>query len=239
MIRVKICGITNWDDAAEAVELGADALGFVMAPSPRRIEPEQGRAIIDRLPPFVATVGVLVAGPLDGAIARLTESGCRIAQLHGDWPPEASAALRPWPVIRAVKVRAADDLAHLQVDDAAAILLDAYQDGLEGGTGTTFDWTLAQAASVRGKPIILAGGLTADNVAEAVRTVRPYAVDVSTGVESAPGRKDPEKIRRFVQAARAASETAGDHLHLVGRSRAPRRERPDQTNLGDRSRAAR
>jgi len=210
MIRIKICGITNWDDAAEAVELGADALGFVMAPSPRQIEPQQARTIVDRLPPFLATVGVLVAGPLDDAVAKLTQSGCRIAQLHGEWPSEVWARLRPWDVIRAVNVRGEDDLARLRVSDAAAVLLDTYHEGLQGGTGVTFDWSLAQAASVSGKPIILAGGLTADNVAEAIRTVRPYAVDVSTGVESAPGRKDAEKMRRFVQAARAASETIGD-----------------------------
>jgi len=216
MIRIKICGITNWDDAAEAVDLGADALGFVMAPSPRQIEPKQARAIIDRLPPFLATVGVLVAEPLDDAVAKLTESGCRIAQLHGDWPSEVWAALRPWPAIRAVKVRAADDLAHLEVGDAAAVLLDAYREELEGGTGTTFDWTLAEALPVSDKPIILAGGLTPDNVVEAIKTVQPYAVDVSTGVESAPGRKDTEKMRRFVEAARAADKTIGD------RSRAAR-----------------
>jgi phosphoribosylanthranilate isomerase len=216
MIRVKICGITNWDDAAEAVELGVDALGFVMAPSPRQIEPRQARAIIDRLPPFVATVGVLTSEPLDGAVARLVDSGCRIAQIHGDWPPETWAAMSAWPVIRAVKVRTGEEIAAADLGEAAAVLLDAYREGLEGGTGTTFDWALAGGARAAGKPIILAGGLTPENVAEAISTVRPYAVDVSTGVESAPGRKDAEKMRRFLWAARAAGEAIGD------RSRAAR-----------------
>ena len=210
MVRIKICGITNWDDAAEAVELGADALGFVMAPSPRQIEARQARAIIERLPPFVATVGVLVAEPLDSAVARLGESGCRIAQIHGDWPPEIWAALSGWPVIRAIKVRSGDDIAETQAPDAAALLLDTYQEGLEGGTGTTFDWALAEGARAIGKPIILAGGLTPENVAAAISLVRPYAVDVSTGVESAPGRKDAEKMRRFIAAARAAGQVMGD-----------------------------
>jgi phosphoribosylanthranilate isomerase len=210
MVRIKICGITNWDDAAEAAELGADALGFVMAPSPRQVEPEQARAIIDRLPPFVATVGVLVAEPLDSAVARLAASGCRIAQLHGEWPPEVWTAMHAWPVIRAVKVRSGDDIVEADPGEAAAILLDAYREGLEGGTGATFDWALAHGARAAGKPIILAGGLTSDNVAQAISTVRPYAVDVSTGVESAPGRKDAEKMRRFIEAARAAGQAIGD-----------------------------
>lgn len=210
MVRIKICGITNWDDAAEAAELGADALGFVMAPSPRQVEPKQARAIIDRLPPFVATVGVLVAGPLEDAVARLAASGCRIAQLHGDWPPEVWAAMRVWPVIRAVKVRIGEDIEEADLGDAAAVLLDAYREGLEGGTGTTFDWAFADGARAAGKPIILAGGLTPDNVAQAIGTVRPYAVDVSTGVESAPGRKDADKIRRFIAEARAAGQVVGD-----------------------------
>jgi phosphoribosylanthranilate isomerase len=233
MIRIKICGITNEEDAAAAVELGADALGFVMAPSPRRIEPARARAIIERLPPFVTTVGVLVAEPAESAVAKLGESGCRVAQLHGDWPREARAALRGWPIIRALKVRTADDLAGWEGDDAGALLLDAYRDGLEGGTGEAFDWTLARAADLGGRPIILAGGLTPDNVAEAVATVRPYAVDVSTGVEREPGRKDRDKMKRFMDAARAAGaglspaadtdDPLGDARHLTGdRSHAAR-----------------
>jgi phosphoribosylanthranilate isomerase len=187
-----------------------------MAPSPRQLEPRQVRAIIERLPPFAATVGVLVAEPLDEAVAKLTDSGCRVAQIHGGWPTGVWEAMRSWPVIRAVKVRAAEDIAQTDCSEAAALLLDTYCEGLEGGTGLAFDWTVAQGARLGGKPLILAGGLTPENVAEAIATVRPYAVDVSSGVESAPGRKDAEKMRRFVEAARAAGELIGD------RSRAAR-----------------
>jgi phosphoribosylanthranilate isomerase len=216
MVRVKICGITNWEDAAAAVDAGADALGFVMAASPRQVEPAQARAIIDRLPPLVTTVGVLVAEPPASAAAKMNESGCCVAQLHGEWPTGAAAALRTWPIIRAVKVRSAADVEGIDAAGCAAVLLDAYREGLEGGTGASFDWALARDAAVIGKPIILAGGLTRENVAEAIATVRPYAVDVSTGVEAEPGRKDHDRMRRFVEAARGAAERLGDHSRVAG-----------------------
>jgi len=204
--RVKICGITRWEDAQLAVELGASALGFnFYAPSPRYILPEAAKAIILRLPPLVTAVGVF-ANEIDGAhvaaIAR--EAGVEAVQLHGPGFPKDDGALASFQMIRAVAVRNGSKVEDLTFSCAGAYLLDAYEPDLHGGTGKTFDWTLAREAKKYGL-IILAGGLTPENVNQAIREARPYAVDVASGVESSPGKKDPAKMRAFF-----AAVTKGD-----------------------------
>jgi phosphoribosylanthranilate isomerase len=204
MIKVKICGITDPRDARQAAACGADALGFVFYPqSPRVISPEAARAIIAALPPFVAAVGLFVNE--DPARIREIASFCGLdtLQLHGD-EAAAGCLFPPYRVIKALRVRDEKSLAGLEAWPVSALLLDAWRPDSYGGTGHTFDWSVA-ARSARGCPLILAGGLTPENVAEAVRTVRPYAVDVSSGVESAPGRKDPGKVAAFIRAAKGAA----------------------------------
>lgn len=195
-VRVKICGITIREDALLAAELGADALGFIFAPSsPRYLSPEAARAIVDTLPPFVTPVAVMVNEPLARVEEILTLSGCRVAQLHGDTPTDLLAALA-WPVVQAVSVAVAEDLAPLsRYPHARAFLLDTKVAGQHGGTGQTFDWTLARQARGAGKPIILAGGLNPDNIADAIAVAQPDAVDLSSGVEREPGKKDHARLR--------------------------------------------
>jgi len=190
MTKVKICGITNLEDALFAAEAGADALGFVFyAKSPRCIAPDRAREIILRLPPFVTKVGVFVNEELDRVTELMAHCSLDYAQLHGDEPPEQVAALA-LRVIKAVQVRSAADIERLAQYQAVAYLLDTYHPTKPGGTGETWDWELAAAAKQYG-PVILAGGLIPENVGEAIERVHPYAVDVSSGVEAAPGIKDP------------------------------------------------
>ena len=207
MIRVKICGVTTVEDAEFALEAGADALGLNFVPgTPRCLEVAQAREIGDALPPFGTRVGVFVNEPPERVmeVARLV--GLDAAQLHGDESPEDCRWLieRGLRVIRALRVKGPETIAQIDVFPDCAILLDAYVKGALGGTGETFDWELArQAADAR--PIILSGGLKPENVGEAVRSVQPYGVDSSSGVEGAVlGRKDPERVLGFIQNARAA-----------------------------------
>ncbi len=202
-VRVKICGITNVRDAHRALDLGADALGFVFYPkSPRRVSPAMARKIISTLPPFVTTVGLFVNEHIDTVRNIRRESGIDLLQLHGDESPETVSALGP-DVIKAIRVKDMASVTHLEVyAPVRALLLDAHSDAAYGGTGLRFDWQLAKF--VEG-PMILAGGLTPDNVAEAVRLTQPYGVDVSSGVESEPGRKDPAKLKTFIDNAKGAS----------------------------------
>jgi phosphoribosylanthranilate isomerase len=200
--RVKICGITTWDDARLSVDLGASALGFnFYPPSPRAISPADAWNIIRRLPPFVEAVGVFVnwPPPVVDALARALR--LHTVQLHGGETPEEVAALTPaHRVIKAVKVGRGFRPAGLaRFRRADGILLDGFAPGLHGGTGRTLDWKLARAARRYGR-IILAGGLTPENVAEAIRVARPYAVDVASGVEARPGRKDPARLRALFAA---------------------------------------
>lgn len=198
-VRVKICGVTRLDDALAAVRLGADALGFNFWPrSKRYLPPAEARAIVRRLPPFVSAVGVFVDPTREEVLRAVDVSGIGIAQLHGDEPPELCVSL-PCPVLKAIRVADAHALAQLASYDVRGFILDAPGPGYGGG-GVTFDWSLV-AEIAREMPIVLAGGLTPENVAEAVRAVRPWAVDVASGVESAPGAKDEEKMRRFIEAA--------------------------------------
>ncbi len=201
-LKVKICGITRLEDALAAVRLGADALGFNFWPSSKRyLPPEQARAIVRRLPPLVTAVGVFVDPTRDEVLRAVAASGVVMAQLHGDESPELCLSL-PVPVLKAIRIADARSLAALASYDVRGFVLDAPSPGY-GGSGRTFDWSLV-AEVAREMPIVLAGGLTPENVAEAVRAVHPWAVDVASGVESAPGVKDLEKMRRFVERAKEA-----------------------------------
>jgi len=204
--RVKICGITSAADALHAIRCGADALGLVFyAKSPRCLSPEQARTIIGELPPFVTAVGLFVNQRAE-EIRRIFEfCGLDAVQLHGDEAPE-DCRLAPLRVIKALRVRDEASLADLDQYPVNAVLLDAWSPDSYGGTGLTFNWQLA-ARAAKTRHIILAGGLTPENVAGAVRAVRPYAVDVSSGVESAPGRKDRQKVAAFIRNAKQAMES--------------------------------
>ena len=201
MVRVKICGITSVEDALTAVAAGADALGFVFhEPSPRHLFPEQAAAIIRALPPFVQAVGLFVNAPLDYVNATCELSRLDLVQLHGEESPDycSQVARR---VVKAFRVKDISSLEPMKQYRVAGYLLDAYSPSAHGGTGLTFNWQTALLANQYG-PIILAGGLSPDNIRQAVATVAPYAVDVSSGVEAAPGRKDPELVRAFIARAK-------------------------------------
>ncbi|MBI5386796.1 MAG: phosphoribosylanthranilate isomerase [Verrucomicrobia bacterium] len=201
-VRVKICGITSRDDAMRAVEAGADALGFMFyAPSPRAVSARVAADIVRALPPLIAKVGVFVNSPADEVRRAIAACGLDTLQFHGDEPPEfcAQFALK---VVKAFRVRDAESLKPLASFETAAWLLDSFVAGQRGGSGAKFNWDLALEAKKLGRPIVLAGGLTPENVADAVRHVQPFGVDVSSGVESAPGRKDAARMRAFIAAAK-------------------------------------
>ncbi len=203
--RIKICGITNLADARLAVELGADALGFIFyRPSKRYMPVAEAVKICKALPPFVTKVGVFVNESAVG-IATVIEA-CRLdaVQLHGEESPVFCRQLQlPVKIIKAIRMRDVDSLRSAAEYDVDALLLDTYTVEQRGGTGQTFDWTLArQAKTLLRPPIILSGGLTPENVDAAIRQSEPFAVDVASGVEIEPGRKDPEKLRRFFKACR-------------------------------------
>ncbi|WP_238067447.1 MULTISPECIES: phosphoribosylanthranilate isomerase [Pseudomonas] len=203
-VRSKICGITRIEDALAAAEAGADAIGLVFyAKSPRAVDVRQARSIIAELPPFVTTVGLFVNASRCELNEILEVVPLDLLQFHGDeTPQDCEGYHRPW--IKALRVRPGDDLeAACQLyAGARGILLDTYVPGVPGGTGEAFDWSLVPARL--SKPIILAGGLSADNVGQAIAQVRPYAVDVSGGVEQAKGIKDAAKIEAFMRAVKQA-----------------------------------
>lgn len=201
MVKVKICGITNLEDALVAIDAGADALGFVFYPkSPRHVFPEQAAAIIRLLPPFVQTVGLFVNETLETVNETADLCGLDIVQLHGDETPEFCHSVRR-RVIKAFRVKAITCLEPMQQYQVNGFLLDAWSPSAFGGTGRTFNWEVA-ACVAKTNRIILAGGLTPDNVAAAVQQVRPYGVDVSSGVESSPGKKDSQLVQAFVRLAK-------------------------------------
>jgi phosphoribosylanthranilate isomerase len=202
-VRVKICGVMTSEIAAVAAEAGADAIGLVFAPSRRRVTIEQASAIVAELPPFVAAVGVFVDMPADEVETTARGLPLDAVQLHGDEPPEMCSLLRRQGirVIKAVRVADRVDVDLLdRYRSAAALMLDTHVDGLAGGSGRAFDLEAARGLSDR-FPLILSGGLTPDNVGRALDIVRPYGVDVSSGVET-DGRKSPEKIRQFIERVR-------------------------------------
>ena len=208
MIAVKICGITNEEDALVAVEAGADALGFIMyRKSPRYVDAAMAKRIIARLPPFVVPVGVFVneeAGVVRDLVDRC---GFGLAQLHGDEPAAYCQDLGR-PAMKAVRLKDRGTFLALAEFHGRAnvrgFVVDAFSDQAYGGTGQTVDWSLA-AEVARSSPVLLAGGLTPDNVADAIRAVHPYGVDVSSGVEASPGKKDRAKVRAFIQTAKLVS----------------------------------
>lgn len=205
MFRVKVCGITNLEDALLSAEAGADALGFNFWPrSKRYMEPDAAAAIIAQLPPSVTPVGVFVDEELDSIETVARRTGVRGVQLHGDESPETASALvaQGLPVLKAFRVGKGFRPESLQrYKNVAGFLLDADVQGEKGGTGRTFDWSQAKAARRYG-PILLAGGLTVENVSAAIRQAEPFGVDVCSGVEQAPGRKDHRQLREFVRLAK-------------------------------------
>lgn len=206
MVRVKICGITNWADARSSVGAGADALGFnFYAKSPRYISPADARAIIRRLPRNVLTVGVFVNEPFGTILKIARKTELNLLQLHGEESPDEVRRLGQYrPVLKAFRVDNGFKLNRLaRFREASAFLLDGYDVRLRGGTGRMFDWRVGRAARKYGA-IIIAGGLTPENVGEAIATVEPFAVDVCSGVEASPGRKDPARIQEFMRAMAGA-----------------------------------
>jgi phosphoribosylanthranilate isomerase len=202
-VNVKICGITNLTDACTAVRLGAGAIGFIFAPSPRRIAPQTAREIIRALPPFVKTVGVFVNEAPASIRKVINDCGLDLVQLHGDESPALCDQLMPY-TIKALRIK---DQSSLQTGQAyhgkvRALLLDTYSKEKAGGTGKTFDWELAIKIKKQGSPIILSGGLAPANIAAAIHIVRPYAIDVNSGVEERTGKKSPALIRDLMENVR-------------------------------------
>jgi phosphoribosylanthranilate isomerase len=202
-VKVKICGITNVEDGIAAAKAGADALGFIFyEQSPRYVAIEKAATIIRDLPPMIVKVGLFVDAEEEVVYRAIRECGLNLLQFHGAESPEYCVQFGLMSM-KAFQVRDAESLARLSDFKTDAWLLDAYSPGKLGGTGETFNWDLAIEARKLGRPIFLAGGLTPENVAEAVRHVEPYAVDVSSGVEASPGKKDHGKVKAFIDAAKA------------------------------------
>jgi phosphoribosylanthranilate isomerase len=203
MLKVKVCGITNPEDGAFAAEVGADAVGLVFAESPRRVVAEEARKITRALPDDVLKVGVFVDEEPETVLRIAAEAGLDYAQLHGDEAPESVTFLQEGgiKVIKALRMRDASALEALQRYDADLFLLDAYSKKARGGTGERFDWGLAKALKHCGN-ILVSGGLAPENVREAVGLFEPYGVDASSSLEDTPGKKNKERVRRFVSAAK-------------------------------------
>ena len=200
MTKIKICGITNYDDAVMAADLGADALGFIFASSPRKIDTDKAMEIIKKLPPFVKSVGVFVNENIKKIIDITEYCDLDNIQLHGDESPEICRRLMP-RAIKSVKIRdnsLPEDYAEYK-GKVKAFLLDTYSDKVAGGTGKTFNWDVALNFKKMGVPVILAGGLNPLNIREAIEKVKPYAVDVSSGLEERPGKKDHSLMKKLFE----------------------------------------
>ncbi len=207
-MKVKVCGITSYDDAAMVLNQGVDALGFNFFPrSPRYISPDDARSIIRRIPPFVVTVGLFVNVARQDQVSEMARiAGVQVLQLHGDETPEYCSGLVDWPLIKALRIGKSEIPENLEEYPVRGFLLDVKDDTLFGGTGKSFDWDIAKGIR-RIRPIILAGGLRPDNVREAIRIVEPYGVDVCSGVESAPGKKDAGRLIEFMNEVRNANHS--------------------------------
>jgi len=209
MVKVKICGITNLDDAMAAADFGADALGFVFfKKSPRYISPANAKKIIKKLPPFISTAGVFVNEDKNTIRKTVSLAGINIIQLHGEEPP-AACRFPEHLVIKAIRVKSINNLEIISKyrDKVSAFLLDTYTPEGFGGTGQIFNWDIAVEAKKLGR-VILAGGLSPENIEKAVRLAHPYAVDVSSGVEAEKGRKDHLKMKLFIERAKSVSFSA-------------------------------
>ncbi len=203
---IKICGITTKEQAAETAALGVDALGFVFATSPRQVSMEEARCIISTMPPFVSSVGVFVDEEMEQIRRIIDYCGIDFVQLHGSESPDFCKALAP-RAIKAFRIRDEKEILKLPAYEpwVRGFLLDAWSTKAMGGTGTTFDWSLAErAATMVKKPVILAGGLTPDNIQDALKQASPWGVDASSGLEKVPGHKDMEKVTDFVQKIKKA-----------------------------------
>jgi phosphoribosylanthranilate isomerase len=208
MVRVKICGITSWTDARRSVDAGADALGFnFYKQSPRYVAPAEARVIARRLPRHVLTVGVFVNSPFAAILKIAREVDLNLLQLHGDESPADVRQLSTYfPIVKAFRVRngfKVSQLARFQAADA--FLLDGFDRQLRGGTGKTFDWRVARAARKFGS-IVIAGGLTPENIADAIAETEPFAVDICRGVEASPGKKDPVRLKALMNAVDRAKK---------------------------------
>ena len=203
VVRIKVCGLTDPSEAKAVAEAGADAIGLVFAKSPRKIDPDRAREIVQNLPPMVQTVGVFVNESSEKIRQIIDYCGLDLVQLHGEETPETCKQLAP-RAIKAWRIRKRADIQDLlpYQEVVKAFLLDAWSPRVHGGTGETFDWSIAvEAKKVLSRPIILAGGLRPENVARAVKQVRPWGVDVSSGVENAPGKKNIELVADFIRRA--------------------------------------
>ena len=200
MVKIKICGITNHQDASLAVALGVDALGFIFAQSPRQVTPERAKDIISTLPPFVQAVGVFVNEAPDRIREIMQHCRLDLIQLHGNETPDVCNKLMPQS-IKAFQLKDESSLEKIMpyCGKAKAFLFDTYSKDKKGGTGQTFDWALAIRGKELGVPVILSGGLTPANIEKAITTVRPYAVDVNSGIEESPGKKDPVLMKELVK----------------------------------------
>lgn len=204
MTRVKVCGITNRDDAMAAVMAGADALGLIFAESPRRVTPDQVSEITRDVPLFVTTIGVFIDGDLAQIRAISDACGLDAVQLHGSEDNAVIDALGPKHVIKGFRLSNASQIDAIRDCNAGVVLVEPYVEGVPGGTGRLLDENLASAALATGRLVMLAGGLTPENVRDIVLRLRPYAVDVGSGVEAEPGRKDHAKLSAFIAAVREA-----------------------------------
>ncbi len=201
MTKVKICGIRNVNDAIFAADYGADAIGFVFAKSKRKVSKEKARAIVRKLPPFITTVGLFVNETAENMEAACRFCGLDAIQLHGNELPGILNKLKDFKTIKAFRIQNENDISPIKKYKPNAILLDGYSENKMGGTGTTFDWKIEKELKIS-IPIILAGGLTHLNVSQAIKIVKPYGVDVSSGVECEPGKKDKRLIKKFIDAAK-------------------------------------
>jgi len=201
MTKVKICGIKTLSDAKFAVDYGVDAIGFVFAESIRNVSKEKARAIVQKLPPFVTTVGLFVNDTAENIEAICRFCGLDTIQLHGNERPSLLNRLKAFKTIKAFRIQNEKDIIPIRKYKPDAILLDGYSVNKMGGTGTSFDWKIVKKLRTS-IPVIVAGGLTHLNVSQAIRVVNPYAVDVSSGVESGPGKKDRKLIKKFIDAVK-------------------------------------
>jgi phosphoribosylanthranilate isomerase len=204
MVKIKICGITNLEDAQDAVTFGADAIGFIFAKSPRKVEPEAVKSIIANLKGKILKVGVFVNEELNRVMEIAEDCKLDAIQLHGDESPEYTSQLKKWPVIKALRIKDDATLTSIKrYKDVFAYLLDTFSEVSYGGTGETFDWSLAVKAKDFGKPVILSGGLGLSNIQEAIKVVRPYGVDISSSIETKPGKKDSKLMKEVIARIKA------------------------------------